>query len=41
MTSGTPEKPVPFPPERSRADWEALLKKLYDDWGGRWSNPEK
>ncbi|MGE3803621.1 MAG: transporter substrate-binding protein [Gemmataceae bacterium] len=41
LTSGSAEEPMPFPPGQSRAEWEALLLKLYKGWGGRWSNPEK
>jgi urea transport system substrate-binding protein len=34
-----PVKPIPFPPPYTRSEWDAFLKKLYDGWGGRWSNP--
>lgn len=32
-----PLAPVPFPPSRSRADWEKFLDDLYRGWGNRWS----
>ncbi|QJW96411.1 transporter substrate-binding protein [Frigoriglobus tundricola] len=34
-----PLAPQPFPPSRTRAEWEAYLQKLYDGWGGRWAAP--
>lgn len=34
-------RPQPFPLSRSRSDWEAYLKSLYEGWGGAWSNPGK
>jgi urea transport system substrate-binding protein len=36
--SGKPVKPVPYPPYRSRAEWEAFLRALYEGWNG-WANP--
>jgi urea transport system substrate-binding protein len=36
-SSGSPIEPRPFPPSRTRAEWEALLRSLYDGWGGRWA----
>ena len=38
-SSGSPVAPEPFPASRPRAEWEALLRSLYDGWGGRWSAP--
>jgi len=36
-----PEPPRPFPPSRSRAEWEKFLADLHTQWGGRWSAPAK
>jgi urea transport system substrate-binding protein len=36
--SGRPVRPTPFPEYRSRAEWEAFLTTLFDQWGGRWVN---
>jgi urea ABC transporter urea binding protein len=32
-------RPIPFPPYRSRAQWELFLNQLYTGWGERWRNP--
>lgn len=32
--------PVPYPPSRSKSDWNAVLSDLHLLWGGQWSNPE-
>jgi hypothetical protein len=37
-TSGTPIRPDPFPPSRSRAEWQAFLDNLYQRRGGNWIN---
>jgi urea transport system substrate-binding protein len=37
-TSETPIRPDPFPPSRSRADWQAFLDDLSQRWGGNWIN---
>ncbi len=34
-----PAPPLPFPPTRSRAEWEAFLQQLYDGWGHQWAAP--
>ncbi|RTL84247.1 MAG: ABC transporter substrate-binding protein [Hyphomicrobiales bacterium] len=34
-----PIRPVPYPPSRTKAEWEAFLAAMYDGWGGRWANP--
>jgi urea transport system substrate-binding protein len=31
--------PVPYPPTRSKAAWDALLNDLHLRWGGQWANP--
>ncbi len=36
--SGKPVRPVPYPPYRSRAQWDAFLQVLQGRWGG-WANP--
>ena len=36
--SGKPVRPAPYPPYRSRAQWDAFLQGLYDGWRG-WANP--
>lgn len=34
--STKPIPPEPFPPSRSRDQWEKLLQQLYETWGQRW-----
>lgn len=34
-----PIRPVPYPPTRTRAEWDRFLEALYAGWGGRWANP--
>jgi urea transport system substrate-binding protein len=34
-----PIRPIPYPPSRSRAEWESFLAELYQRWGGHWANP--
>ncbi len=36
-----PEVPVPFPPSRTPAQWQAFLDQLYVGWGDRWAAPSK
>jgi urea transport system substrate-binding protein len=38
-TIDRPIRPVPYPPTRTKAEWEEFLTALYDRWGGRWANP--
>ena len=38
--SQRPVRPTPFPSYRSRAEWDAFLRTLFDRWGGRWVNEE-
>jgi urea transport system substrate-binding protein len=38
--SAQPVRPEPFPPTRSRADWDRFLNDLYLRWDGRWQPPE-
>jgi urea transport system substrate-binding protein len=33
------QRPVPYPPSRSRAAWDKLLEDLYKGWGGHWEAP--
>jgi urea transport system substrate-binding protein len=37
-SSEKPVRPIPYPPSRSRAEWDALLEGLHRRWGG-WANP--
>jgi urea transport system substrate-binding protein len=37
-SSGEPVRPVPYPPSRTRREWELFLENLYRTWGG-WANP--
>jgi urea transport system substrate-binding protein len=34
-----PIRPVPYPPSRTKAEWDAFLAAMYNRWGGRWANP--
>jgi urea transport system substrate-binding protein len=36
--SGKPVRPAPYPPYRSRAEWETFLQALHEGWRG-WANP--
>jgi urea transport system substrate-binding protein len=36
-----PERPVPFPPSRTRQAWEEFLQELYTGWGGQWAAPAR
>ena len=36
-----PVRPMPFPPTRSRDEWNQFLRKLEMDWGGKWQAPER
>lgn len=36
-----PIRPEPFPPSRTRAEWEAAVEKLQKNWGGTDVNPGK
>jgi urea transport system substrate-binding protein len=38
-SSGEPICPVPFPPSRSRGQWEHFLTELQQRWGGQWVSP--
>lgn len=37
--SNGPVRPSPFPPTRSRADWDRFLNDLFLKWDGRWQAP--
>jgi urea transport system substrate-binding protein len=32
-------RPVPYPPSRSKKDWEEYLQNLYSSWDNTWANP--
>jgi urea ABC transporter urea binding protein len=34
-------RPAPYPPFRTQAQWDTLLKNLYNRWGGHWANPDR
>ena len=36
--SDKPVRPIPYPPSRSHAEWDAFLEDLHRRWGG-WANP--
>lgn len=38
-SSQGPVRPRPFPIYRPRAQWEAYLRRLFESWGGQWTNP--
>ncbi|MGH7846722.1 MAG: urea ABC transporter substrate-binding protein [Candidatus Binatia bacterium] len=38
-TSESPIRPTPYPPYRSKAEWEKFLQDLYQGWGQSWANP--
>ena len=40
-SSERPLRPEPYPPTRTRAEWDAFVRSLYDGWGGRWAAPER
>lgn len=35
--SGRPVRPVPYPPIRTRSEWDGFLTDLYNGWGQRWA----
>ena len=37
--SDNPIRPEPYPRYRSREEWDAFLRSLYEGWGERWYNP--
>ena len=37
-SSEKPIRPIPYPPSRSREEWDSFLENLYQAWGG-WANP--
>jgi urea transport system substrate-binding protein len=39
-TSDKPIRPIPYPPSRTRSEWESFLESLHRAWGG-WANPGK
>lgn len=38
-SSGKPVRPEPYPPSRSREEWDQFIQELYDGWGQSWENP--
>jgi urea transport system substrate-binding protein len=41
FSSEKPLSPEPFPSTRTRAQWEALLGHLYEQWDHNWVNPAR
>jgi urea transport system substrate-binding protein len=39
-SSENPIRPEPYPPSRSRAEWDAFLAGLFQRWHGHWENPD-
>ncbi len=39
--SGKPVQPVPYPVNRTKAEWNQFLQKLYIMWDKQWENPGK
>ena len=39
--SPDPVPPEPYPPSRTRKEWDDFLKDLWHGWGGRWANPDQ
>lgn len=37
--SEKPVQPVPYPPTRSKEEWESFLNDLYNKWNASWANP--
>jgi urea transport system substrate-binding protein len=40
-TDEAPIPPIPFPPPRTRGEWDAFSQDLYKKWGENWANPQK
>lgn len=38
--SEAPLRPVPFPPTRTRDEWNGFLRQLEMNWGGKWQAPK-
>jgi urea transport system substrate-binding protein len=38
-TSDSPIRPTPYPPYRTKMEWEKFLQDLYQGWGQSWANP--
>lgn len=34
-----PIRPVPYPPYRSKAEWNTFLEAMYNNWDRSWANP--
>lgn len=39
-TIDRPIRPVPYPPSRTKAEWDGFLAAMFERWGGRWANPK-
>lgn len=40
ISSPRPIEPIPFPPTRTREEWETFLSSLREKWKGAWANPD-
>ena len=40
-TSNEALPPIPFPPPRTRGEWERFSSDLYKGWGENWANPAR
>jgi urea transport system substrate-binding protein len=39
--SDDPVRPIPFPPTRTRTEWDLFLNQWYMKWGAQWQAPPK
>ncbi len=40
-TSDEPLPPIPYPPPRTRGEWDRFSADLYKSWGENWANPNR
>lgn len=40
-SSEKPVRPAPYPPYRTKSEWNTFLEKLYRSWGEKWANTGK
>ena len=38
-SSEEPIRPIPYPPYKTKAQWESFLDRLFYEWDGNWANP--
>jgi urea transport system substrate-binding protein len=39
-SSDRPVRPIPYPPLRPRAEWDAFIAQLQREWKGEWARPQ-